>query len=169
MLKQRLQQKLLQKLSPQQIQLIKLLEVPTIQLEQRIKKEIEENPVLEEGRELDSDLSGEDQNDGQEDKDSNNIPKITNERYLGSKLWVHDASHTHAHGNTDHLTSNVCGRKHHTDYKGQYCAKSDFCSNKKAIIKGCRWKSFRGNLDNRNQNKGQNHGEQNFDLGGDSR
>lgn len=49
MLKQRLQQKLLQKLSPQQIQLIKLLEVPTIQLEQRIKKELEENPVLEEG------------------------------------------------------------------------------------------------------------------------
>jgi len=42
-----LQQKLLQKLSPQQIQVIKLLEIPTIQLEQRIKKEIEENPVLE--------------------------------------------------------------------------------------------------------------------------
>lgn len=55
MLKQKLQQKLLQKLSPQQIQLIKLLEVPTIQLEQRIKKEIEENPVLEEGRSDDSD------------------------------------------------------------------------------------------------------------------
>ncbi len=49
MLKQRLQQKLLQKLSPQQIQMIKLLEVPAIQLEQRIKKEIEENPALEEG------------------------------------------------------------------------------------------------------------------------
>jgi RNA polymerase sigma-54 factor len=49
MLKQRLQQKLLQKLSPQQIQMIKLLEIPAIQLEQRIKKEIEENPVLEEG------------------------------------------------------------------------------------------------------------------------
>ncbi len=49
MLKQRLQQKLLQKLSPQQIQIIKLLEIPTIQLEQRIKKELEENPVLEEG------------------------------------------------------------------------------------------------------------------------
>ncbi len=46
-LKQKLQQKLLQKLSPQQIQLIKLLEVPTMQLEQRIKKEIEENPALE--------------------------------------------------------------------------------------------------------------------------
>jgi RNA polymerase sigma-54 factor len=51
MLKQSLQQKLLQKLSPQQIQMIKLLEVPTIQLEQRIKKELEENPVLEEGKE----------------------------------------------------------------------------------------------------------------------
>ncbi|MCD6355520.1 MAG: RNA polymerase factor sigma-54 [Prolixibacteraceae bacterium] len=42
-----LQQKLLQKLSPQQIQVIKLLEIPTVQLEQRIKKELEENPVLE--------------------------------------------------------------------------------------------------------------------------
>ena len=51
MLKQRLSQKLLQKLSPQQIQMIKLLEIPTMQLEQRIKKELEENPVLEEGEE----------------------------------------------------------------------------------------------------------------------
>lgn len=51
MLKQSLQQKLLQKLSPQQIQLMKLLQVPTIMLEQRIKQEIEENPALEEGRE----------------------------------------------------------------------------------------------------------------------
>ncbi|MDQ1296281.1 MAG: polymerase sigma-54 factor [Bacteroidota bacterium] len=51
MLKQRLQQKLLQKLSPQQIQMIKLLEVPTLQIEQRIKKELEENPALEEGPE----------------------------------------------------------------------------------------------------------------------
>ena len=50
MLKQRLQQKLLQKLSPQQIQMIKLLEVPTLQMEQRIKKELEENPALEEGQ-----------------------------------------------------------------------------------------------------------------------
>ncbi|MFN2394075.1 MAG: RNA polymerase factor sigma-54 [Bacteroidales bacterium] len=49
MLKQRLQQKLLQKLSPQQIQLMKLLQLPTVLLEQRIKEEIEENPALEEG------------------------------------------------------------------------------------------------------------------------
>ena len=47
MLKQSLQQKLQQKLSPLQIQVIKLLEIPAVQLEQRIKKEIEDNPVLE--------------------------------------------------------------------------------------------------------------------------
>jgi RNA polymerase sigma-54 factor len=44
---QSLQQRLLQKLSPQQIQLMKLLQVPTANLEQRIKQEIEENPALE--------------------------------------------------------------------------------------------------------------------------
>jgi len=49
MLKQNLQQKLLQKLSPLQIQTIKLLELPVLELDQRIKKELEENPVLEEG------------------------------------------------------------------------------------------------------------------------
>lgn len=49
MLKQSLQQKLLQKLSPQQIQLMKLLQVPTVALEQRIKEELESNPALEEG------------------------------------------------------------------------------------------------------------------------
>lgn len=41
------QQRLLQKLSPQQIQLMKLLQVPTILLDERIKEEIEENPALE--------------------------------------------------------------------------------------------------------------------------
>jgi len=48
MLKQGLQQKMLQKLSPQQIQLMKLLQVPTVALEQRIKDELEINPALEE-------------------------------------------------------------------------------------------------------------------------
>lgn len=51
MLRQHLQQKLQQKLSPQQIQLIRLLELPTIELEERIKRELEENPALEEGAE----------------------------------------------------------------------------------------------------------------------
>ncbi len=60
MLKQRLQQKLLQKLSPQQIQMIKLLEVPTLQIDQRIKKELEENPALEEGPEEDENIQVDD-------------------------------------------------------------------------------------------------------------
>ncbi|MEL6639643.1 MAG: RNA polymerase sigma-54 factor, partial [Bacteroidota bacterium] len=53
MLKQNLSQKLLQKLSPQQIQLMKLLQIPTATLEQRIKEELEANPALEEGEEAD--------------------------------------------------------------------------------------------------------------------
>ncbi len=44
---QSLQQRQLQRLSPQQIQLMKLLQVPTAQIEQRIKEELEENPALE--------------------------------------------------------------------------------------------------------------------------
>lgn len=49
MLRQNLSQKLQQKLSPQQIQLMKLLQVPTANLEQRIEEELEINPALEEG------------------------------------------------------------------------------------------------------------------------
>ncbi|MBX2915876.1 MAG: RNA polymerase factor sigma-54 [Cyclobacteriaceae bacterium] len=44
-----LNQSLQQKLSPQQIQFIKLLQVPTAELESRIEEELELNPVLEEG------------------------------------------------------------------------------------------------------------------------
>ena len=50
-LKQSLQQRLLQKLSPQQIQLMKMLQLPTIELEKRIKEELEINPALDEGEE----------------------------------------------------------------------------------------------------------------------
>ncbi len=53
MLNQRLQQKLLQKLSPQQILLMKLLQIPSVAIEQRIKQEIEENPALEDSPEND--------------------------------------------------------------------------------------------------------------------
>lgn len=63
MLKQSLQQKLLQKLSPQQIQLMKLLQVPTIALEQRIKEELESNPALEEGLDMDKDNDQEEHHD----------------------------------------------------------------------------------------------------------
>ena len=51
MLKQQLQQKLQQKLSPQQIQVIRLLELTAIELEERIKQELIDNPALDEGAE----------------------------------------------------------------------------------------------------------------------
>ena len=52
MLNQKLQLKLSQKLSPQQIQLMKLIQMTTAELEQKVKNEIEENPALEHGSEL---------------------------------------------------------------------------------------------------------------------
>ena len=54
MQKQQLQQSLQQRLSPQQIQLIRMLELPAIEMEERIKQELEENPALEEGRDPDT-------------------------------------------------------------------------------------------------------------------
>lgn len=64
MLRQSLQQKLLQKLSPQQIQLMKMLQLPTVALEQRIKEEMEINPALEEGEE-----NAEDEIENKDDED----------------------------------------------------------------------------------------------------
>ena len=51
MLRQHLHYKLSQKLSPQQIQLMKLIQLPTQAFEQKLKQEIEENPALENGKE----------------------------------------------------------------------------------------------------------------------
>jgi RNA polymerase sigma-54 factor len=72
MLKQSLQQKLLQKLSPQQIQLMKLLQLPTTELEVRIKEEMEANPALEEGQEQeewDEELTDSNEEEGSEAMD----------------------------------------------------------------------------------------------------
>ena len=65
MIRQQLSQKLLQKLSPQQIQLMKLLQIPTVSLEQRIKEELEANPALEEP---DSYADSESATDSQDEK-----------------------------------------------------------------------------------------------------
>jgi len=81
MLKQRLQQKLLQKLSPQQIQMIKLLEVPTLQIEQRIKKELEENPALEEGQD-EEDIRSETEEEDQLDVTDKEQEEFTLDDYI---------------------------------------------------------------------------------------
>jgi RNA polymerase sigma-54 factor len=79
MLKQSLQYKLLQKLSPQQIQLMKLIQLPTQAFEERLKQEIEENPALDTGKDdsesIDDDLSNEfdDDDDGNEKIDADDI------------------------------------------------------------------------------------------------
>ena len=75
MLSQRLQLKLSQKLSPQQIQLMKLIQLPVQELEQRLSREIEENPALETGKENEEDLyeESEDYNDENINDDEINV------------------------------------------------------------------------------------------------
>lgn len=67
MLKQSLHQKMMQKLSPQQIQLMKLLQLPTVALEQRIKEEMESNPALDEGKDNDEEYEAEEQYEERQD------------------------------------------------------------------------------------------------------
>tara|TARA_B100001059_G_scaffold103560_1_gene103412 strand:+ start:6269 stop:7690 length:1422 start_codon:yes stop_codon:yes gene_type:complete len=68
MLGQKLQLKLSQKLSPQQIQLMKLIQLTTAELEQNIKNEIEENPALEQGTDsLESDTNEYESDNNEED------------------------------------------------------------------------------------------------------
>jgi RNA polymerase sigma-54 factor len=71
-MKQTQQLKLLQKLSPQQIQLMKLLQLPTLALEQRIKEELELNPALEEGNNeesIDDEFSNENDEENMNDEE----------------------------------------------------------------------------------------------------
>ena len=85
MLKQHLQLKLSQKLSPQQIQLMKLIQLPTQAFEQRLKQELEENPALEAGKE---ELAGsedeyQDPYEGENDSEHIDAEDINLDDYLG--------------------------------------------------------------------------------------
>ena len=85
MLKQYLQFKLSQKLSPQQIQLMKLIQLPTQAFEQRLKQELEENPALDSGKEekdneFDDDFDN--TNDEFDDNESINTEDINIDDYL---------------------------------------------------------------------------------------
>jgi len=70
---------LLQKLSPQQIQVIKLLEIPAMQLEQRIKSELEENPILELIEGEDSDENYDNDSDDSQTDDEFSLEDYMNE------------------------------------------------------------------------------------------
>ncbi|MDC6387378.1 RNA polymerase factor sigma-54 [Maribacter sp. PR1] len=84
MLKQHLQFKLSQKLSPQQIQLMKLIQLPTQAFEQRLKQELEENPALESGKEELEDTSDEydDVYDNESDSETISAEDINIDDYL---------------------------------------------------------------------------------------
>ena len=81
MLKQQFQLKLSQKLSPQQIQLMKMIQLTTLDFEQRLQNEIEENPALETGKEKDDDLLDDFQDDF-EDYETIDTQEIDIDAYL---------------------------------------------------------------------------------------
>jgi len=90
MQKLNLSQSLSQKLSPQQIQFIKLLQVPTAELDTRIEEELEINPALEEGKTEDQESSDDDFDDNYEedygdDRDVN-IDEYLDDDYGGYKM-----------------------------------------------------------------------------------
>jgi RNA polymerase sigma-54 factor len=94
-LKQQLTQKLEQRLSPQQIQLMKLLQVPTMELDQRIKQEIEENPALEEGAddtEDDFDNQDEDFDDDSDGDDEFDISDYLDDDVADYKTQTNNSS-----------------------------------------------------------------------------
>lgn len=104
MLKQNLQQKLGLKINPLQIQLIKLLELPTYQLEQRIKEELESNPLLEEGEEKpepevdikeDGDEVDYDENSQEEDNYESSEDEFSLDDYISDEDDIPDYKLTH--------------------------------------------------------------------------
>jgi RNA polymerase sigma-54 factor len=78
---QRLSQ--VQKLSPQQIMLMKLLQIPTMALEQRIKQEIEENPALDDTGETDDELNENQEEEYENELDDKDSDEFDFSDYLG--------------------------------------------------------------------------------------
>ncbi|WP_435253686.1 RNA polymerase factor sigma-54 [Tenacibaculum sp. A30] len=101
MLKQSLHQKLLQKLSPQQIQLMKLIQLPTQAFEERLKQEIEENPALDTGKDepenfedtLVNDIDYDDSGNEKIDTDDINIDEyLSDDEYPSYKTQTNNYS-----------------------------------------------------------------------------
>ena len=102
MLKQSQQLKLLQKISPQQIQFIKLLQIPTATLEARVKEELEANPALEDGVHSRSETDSQDDKyntDKEEDNSSNDDFNL--EDYLQSDSYSYKTKLPQGGGDED--------------------------------------------------------------------
>src|ERR1700751_3018753 len=86
-----LNQIMTQKLSPQQIQFIKLLQIPTAELESRIEEEMEINPALEEGKEEpEENQSSDDDNDSNEEDINIEEPEINKEDDINVEDYIRD-------------------------------------------------------------------------------
>lgn len=95
MLKQEFQLKLQQKLSPQQIQLMKLVQLPTVAFEQRVKQEMEENPALDDQPDYgEDDLFGDNSNDYEENHDTIDDVEINIDEYLSDDEYPSYKSYT---------------------------------------------------------------------------
>lgn len=79
-------QALQQKLSPQQIQFIKLLQVPTAELETRVEEELETNPALEEGKAEDEDMPAQDEYEEEFDNQEPDLEDYLHDDYSGYKM-----------------------------------------------------------------------------------
>lgn len=104
MLKQELNLRLQQKLSPQQIQLMKLVQLPTIAFEQRIKQELEENPALEEGNEFNDDeftADGDDWEDSEYEGESIDTSDINIDEYLSDDEIPNYKTYTNNYSDDD--------------------------------------------------------------------
>ncbi len=107
MLKQELNQKLQQKLSPQQIQLMKLVQLPTVAFEQRVEQEIEENPALDDETEFQREEELFENNDNDEDydqeeyKDSIDDIDINVDDYLSDDEYPSYKSYTNNYSDDD--------------------------------------------------------------------
>jgi RNA polymerase sigma-54 factor len=155
MIYQGLSQKQLQKLSPQQIQLMKLLQVPTAQLDQRIKEEIEANPALEVAAEDDEDyeapvtdetatLTPTDESAGEEndyeeepespDKDDVDMTEFYDEEDEGIAEYKTKDSNDFADPDNDNKTIPVATRSTFHEYLEEQVGLLDIDENHKAIM-----------------------------------
>jgi RNA polymerase sigma-54 factor len=115
MLRLRQEQKLLQKLSPQQIQLMKLIQIPTMELDQRIKQELEENPVLEEGADdTDDDHFDDDfQDEYEEDTRTESEKEIDIDDYLSDDSDYRTHANNSSSDDEEYNTPLSSGRSFH--------------------------------------------------------
>ena len=106
MLKQNLKLKLSQKLSPQQIKLMKLIQLSTLDLEQKIQNEIGENPALEKGIE---NLNNDNHDDDYDNTENNDSTEIEIDEYINNDETPYYKLNSNNYSNEDEKSINISG------------------------------------------------------------